>query len=34
MTPEVLRSIMEKLQPSDVDNLKYILRDNFTGKLC
>ena len=27
-----LLGIMGKLQPSEVEKLKYILKDNFTGK--
>ena len=32
MTAEILKSIMEQLQSVDVDNLKYILRDDLTVK--
>lgn len=32
MAAEILKSIMEQLQSIDVDRLKYILRDNLTGK--
>ena len=27
------QSIMEELQPSDVQQLKYVLKDSFTGRL-
>lgn len=33
MAGEIFRSIIEELQPLDVENLKYIMRDNFTGKI-
>ena len=26
------KSVIEKLQPSDVEELNYILKDNFQGK--
>ena len=34
MAYEILRSIMKELEVLDVEHLKYILRDNFTGKSC
>ena len=33
MAGEIFRSIIEELQPLDVENSKYIMRDNFTGKI-
>ena len=33
MAGEILRSIIEELQPLDVKNLQYVMRDNFTGSL-
>ena len=32
MAYDILRSILEELEPLDVEHLKYIFRDNFTGK--
>ena len=32
MAYEILKSIIEVLEPLDVEHLKYILRGNFTGR--
>ena len=30
----LFKSLVEQLQPSDVKELQYILKDSFAGKFC
>ena len=34
VVPKVVKSIVKQLRPTDVEELNYILKDNFKGEFC